>query len=92
MRVGFIGFGNAAFDMARGLRARGLSEIFFHKHRDKPPFSGLLARRVEESGAIYQNDYAALAAASPVLFSCVVGRAALEVTREAAPHLSREHL
>lgn len=92
MRLGFIGFGNAAYDMARGLKEQGLDELLFTKHRDKPPFSGLLARRVQETGAVFKDGYAALLDGTPVIISCVVGRAALDVARKAAAHLTPQHL
>jgi len=92
MDCAFIGFGNAAYDIARGLRKDGVEHIFFYKHRDVPPFSGLLGQRVSETGAVYKAGYAELMAATKTVISCVVGSAALQVAREAAAHLTAEHL
>lgn len=92
MNCAFIGFGNAAFGLISGLRRAGMGDIFFHKHRETPPFTGRLAERVRVVEARFVPGYAQLAAASNTLLSCVVGSAALEVAELAACHLSSAHL
>lgn len=92
MNCAFIGFGAAAYGICLGLRQAGLHKAYFYKHRDTPPFTGQLAARVAATGAEYVPDYARLAEASPIVFSVVVGSAALEAAELAAPHLTRDHL
>lgn len=92
MRLAFIGFGNAAFDIALGLHQQGLSNISFYKHHDKPPFSRLLAQRAAQVDAEYKAGYQALLADSFTVISCVVGRATVDVAQQAAPYLTARHL
>lgn len=88
MDCAFIGFGNAAFGISAGLRRAGLGDVYFLEPMAGPPFSGALGERVIAMGALCRNDYALLAASAPVIFSCVVATAALDVARKIAPHLT----
>jgi len=92
MNCAFIGFGNAAYKFALGLRAEGVEHIFFYKHHDIPPFTGILAQHVEKSGAEYCQNYKILLESSTVIISCVVGSAALDVCRAASEYLTPKHI
>ncbi len=91
MHIAFIGFGSAAFDIGSELVKQGIT-LSFYKHRDKPPFSGLLAKRVQETNAVYKPGYQELLEDAHIILSCVVGRAALDVARESLPFLTPDHL
>lgn len=92
MNCAFIGFGNAASAMARGLLRNGLEHVFFYTRPTRPEKSALQTRRAAESGAIRLAAPAELPAASSTVLSCVVGSAALEVAEQVVPLLSPNHL
>lgn len=86
--IGFIGFGEAGFELARGLHAAGVEPIFFyHLRRGDPVRAALAARRARESGARELNSAGEVAVISDVILSVVSPEAALDAVESAAPGL-----
>lgn len=91
--VGFVGFGEAGFTIANGLRAAGLSSLvafdIAHQTADRGP---LITARAATAGARLVFTSEALARSSDVIFSTVTCSAALEAARQTAPFLGPRHL
>ena len=86
-RAGFVGFGEAGFHFARGLRGAGLAQTFaFDIDTGEKP-----RRRAEESSTELVPSNGALAEACEVIFSAVTADQALNAARQTAPHLNGRH-
>ncbi|WP_041695148.1 prephenate dehydrogenase/arogenate dehydrogenase family protein [Alicyclobacillus acidocaldarius] len=84
MKLGFIGFGEAASAIAAGLRQAGTLDLLVY---DAAP-SDTWKTRAQDLGASCKASVAEVAVESDVIFSLVPAQAALEVAKQAAPHLS----
>ncbi|MBX5450098.1 NAD(P)-dependent oxidoreductase [Thermogemmatispora sp.] len=83
MRLGFLGFGEAASAIAAGLAEQGGCELFaYDLARDQA-----LSERAARYGVRLVSNLAELAEQADLIFSLVTARAALPVAREIAPHL-----
>jgi len=86
--IGFIGFGEAGFAIAKGLHESGFERIFFtHRNRQDPQRAALAAQRGREAGATLLETAGELAARSDYLLSLVTSDAAVAVAEEIAPFL-----
>ena len=93
MKVGFIGFGGAAYGLAKGLRQEGLTRMYyFDSLWQTPPNSGVILRHAAETGTIFRENISTLIEEVEAVISCVTGSVALAVAREAAPYLEKHHL
>ena len=93
MKIGFIGFGGAAYGLAKGLRQEGLTGIYyFDALWDTQPNSDVILRHATETGAVFTESIAALIEEVEIVISCVTGSVALLVAKEAAPYLEKYHL
>jgi 3-hydroxyisobutyrate dehydrogenase len=91
--LGFIGFGEAGFTLAAGLRAAGVGSIAaFDIASDTADRGPLIRRRAEESGTRLVASSADLASASDVILSTVTASASLQASRQTAPFLRPHHL
>ena len=86
--IGFIGFGEAGFAIARGLHESGREGLFFiHGRRQDPERAALAAKRGREAGATAVETARELALRADYLLSVVPPDAALSAVREFAPFL-----
>jgi len=86
--IGFIGFGEAAGAIAKGLREAGPGPILaYDLLLTRPSEAVRLRERANEAGVELVESLAELAARADILVSAVVAGAAEAVGREAAPHL-----
>ncbi len=93
MRVGFIGFGGAAYGLTRGLKEAGLEEVFFYDSvRDTVPNGEVIRRHAAETGAVFKESLGVLIRETEIIISCVTGSVALAVAGQAAPFLEPRHL
>ncbi len=93
MRVGFIGFGGAAYGLTKGLKEAGLEEVcFFDSLWDTSPNGEIIRRHAAETGAVLQQSFDALIKQADIIISCVTGAVALAVAEQAAPFLESRHL
>jgi 3-hydroxyisobutyrate dehydrogenase-like beta-hydroxyacid dehydrogenase len=93
MKVGFIGFGEAGFHIARDLRVAGLSGVCAYDINARAPGLGeKIRRRAGEAEVPLLESNAELAAASDVLLSTVTANRSLEAAEQTAPFLSSRHI
>jgi 3-hydroxyisobutyrate dehydrogenase-like beta-hydroxyacid dehydrogenase len=85
--AGFVGFGEAGFHIAKGLREAGLSRTFAFDIDTSPR----VTRRAEESHTSLLESNAQLAAACDIVFSAVTADQAVSAAEQTAPHLTSRH-
>ncbi|HLI86741.1 MAG TPA: DUF1932 domain-containing protein [Bryobacteraceae bacterium] len=91
--IGFVGFGEAAFHITRGLREAGLGDfVAFDIHMHTPGRGEKIRRRAEETGTRLVESNAELAAAANWIWSAVTSDQAAAAAGQTAPHLSARHL
>ena len=89
--VGFVGFGEAAYHIAKGLRGAGLDRVYAYDINTLTPGLGEKIRgRAGETQTELVESNAALCEACDVIFSAVTADQALEAARQTAPHLRAE--
>jgi 3-hydroxyisobutyrate dehydrogenase-like beta-hydroxyacid dehydrogenase len=87
-RLGFVGFGEAAFHITKGLLEAGLPPVFAYdiQSNDK------IQSRARETGTELMESSAALADAADVIISAVTADQATIAAEQTAPHLTPRHL
>lgn len=92
-KVGFIGFGEAAFNISNGLKSEGFSQIIaYDKYWDTPPKSELICRRAAEANVALQPNQKTLVQNSEIVISAVSADMAVSLAREAKPFLKKDQL
>jgi 3-hydroxyisobutyrate dehydrogenase-like beta-hydroxyacid dehydrogenase len=88
MRIGFVGFGEAAYHIAKGLRQPGISSIaaFDIKVTDK------IRQRAQETGTRLVETNRELAESCDVIMSAVTAHQALNAAEQNASYLRAAHL
>ena len=90
--VGFIGFGEAGYHISKGLRGAGVSPVFaYDVALESDERRTQLERRAAEADIVLCKSLADLGRCSEIVFSAVVSSVAVEVARQTAPHLGRQH-
>ena len=90
LRIGFVGFGEAGYHIAKGLRGAGLAHIYaFDINTDTAP---KIRERATETNVTLCESNAQLAAACDVLLSTVTADQAEIAAQQIAPHLGKRHL
>lgn len=93
MKVGFIGFGGAAYGLAKGLAEAGLKDMsYYDSLMNVAPNSEVIAKRAEETGATSKDSIEKLLQEADLIISCVTGSVALKVARQAAENLTPQHV
>jgi len=93
LRIGFIGFGEAGFHIARGLGGAGLTRISAYDINARTPGLGeKIQRRALESEVALVESNAELAGASDLLLSTVTANRAQEAAEQTAPFLESRHI
>lgn len=91
--IGFIGFGEAGFNIAKGLREAGVSEIHAYDIKTgTPEFGQTIRARAEQTQTALAASPEELAASSRVLFSTVTASSALDAARQTARFLHDGHV
>jgi 3-hydroxyisobutyrate dehydrogenase-like beta-hydroxyacid dehydrogenase len=91
--VGFVGFGEAGFHLARGLRSAGAPPLAaFYINSGNCSLGERIRARAGETQTALVEAPSALAAAAPVILSVVTAASALEAARNIAPYLTPDHL
>lgn len=92
-QLGFIGFGEAAYHIASGLKSEGFGDIAaFDKYWDVEPQSDLIQKRAKETDVKLFPSLKALVENSKMILSAVSADMALSLAREAKPYLSRDQI
>ena len=90
--IGFIGFGEAAFHIASGLRTAGVAGISaFDINAGHPSLGSLIRQRSNDSTTRLLHSPSELAASADFLFSAVTASSALEAARQIVPFLKPHH-
>jgi len=90
--VGFIGFGEAAFYIAKGLLGAGVRNVVaFDINTHAPKLGDLIRERAAETNTNLVDSNSAVAAACEVIFSAVTADQAFVAAQETSPHLHPEH-
>ena len=88
MILGFIGFGEVGFELARGLKQEGLTEIIaFDPMSNDSRFGPLVLERAGEAGVALVNSPLEITAAADVIIAAVPGSKALPVALNIAASL-----
>lgn len=89
LTVGFIGFGEAGFEIAKGLHGAGVERIFFcHLHRNDPERAALAGKRGKEAGAIGLESAEQVVVHSNTILSVVPPEGSVAAAESTAPHLT----
>jgi len=86
--IGFLGFGEAGFHIAKGLQSTGATKLFAFDIDT----GERVRKRADEAGIPLLASNAALAESSEIIFSVVTANQAANAARATAPHLSSRHL
>jgi 3-hydroxyisobutyrate dehydrogenase-like beta-hydroxyacid dehydrogenase len=93
LTIGIVGFGEAGFHLARGLRGSGVSAISAYDINTHTPRLGeRIRQRARESEVELLGSLAQLATASQIVFSTVTANSAIEAAEQTAPFLAARHL
>jgi 3-hydroxyisobutyrate dehydrogenase-like beta-hydroxyacid dehydrogenase len=88
-RIGFVGFGEAGFHIAGGLRGAGVDGIAaFDIHADTPGRGEKIRQRAAETATRLSGSNAELTAAADIVISTVTANQALAAARQTAPGLA----
>jgi 3-hydroxyisobutyrate dehydrogenase-like beta-hydroxyacid dehydrogenase len=91
-RIGFIGFGEAGFHIAKGLRAAGAAPAMAYDiHSGTPGRGEIIQRRAAEAGVTLAASSAELAEDCDILLSVVTCDQASAAARQTVPHLASRH-
>jgi 3-hydroxyisobutyrate dehydrogenase-like beta-hydroxyacid dehydrogenase len=91
--IGFVGFGEAAFHLTRGLREAGLCDfVAYDIHTHTPGRGEKIRRRAQENEVRLLESNAALTEASEWIWSTVTSDQAAVAAGQTAPHLRERHI
>jgi len=92
LEIGFVGFGEAGFHLAKGLRAAGVESLSaFDINTEIAGLGEKIRARASEAGVNLLASNAALAAASELIFSVVTANQAANAANQTAPFLHGRH-
>ncbi|MDX9872482.1 MAG: DUF1932 domain-containing protein [Clostridia bacterium] len=87
--LGFIGLGEAAFNMAKGLKKEGFPVIFaYDKFWNIEPQAALIKKRADEAGVVLAPTLEEMLKHSGFIMSAVSANLALPLAEAAAPYLT----
>jgi len=91
--LGFIGFGEAASGISKGLKSCGLKNIcFYDSFYNKEPMGGLIMKRADEIGVSLCESEEMLAKSAKIIMSSVIARVAVDVAKSISPFLTKNHI
>ncbi len=92
-KLGFIGFGEAAYNISAGLKEEGVQGITaYDKFWDLEPQSELIKGRAAEAGVTLVPSPQALAEGADILLSAVSANTAVELAETFRPFLRKEQI
>jgi len=87
-RIGFIGFGEAAFNIVKGLKSEGLTHISaYDKFWNVAPQSELVQQRAKDAGAVLAPSLKELVENADIVVSAVSANLVVPLAKESAPFL-----
>ena len=92
LKIGFIGFGEAGYHLAKGLRGAGSATICAYDiHTDTPGRGERIQERAAETEVTLLASSEELTARADILFSVVTASSAAEAATQTAPYLQARH-
>src|SRR5437867_6557415 len=93
LTLGFVGFGEAGFHLAKGLKSAGLPAIFAYDiHARSSQLGERIQRRAKESQVVLVDSSRELAAAAQVVMSTVTADQDVKAANQTAPFLEPRHI
>lgn len=93
LKIGFVGFGEAGYHLAKGLRGAGVAQLAaFDLHTHTPGRGERIQQRAQETGVPLLASSEHLANSSDILLSVVTASSATEAATQTAPYLQARHL
>jgi len=93
LRIGFAGFGEAGYGLAKGLGLAGLEQITaYDKFWDTHPYNEVIQRRVKDAEVSLLPDVQKLASCSDFILSTVTVSVAKEAAEQIAAFLREEQI
>ncbi|HEX4948726.1 MAG TPA: DUF1932 domain-containing protein [Blastocatellia bacterium] len=93
LKLGFVGFGEAGYHIAKGLRGAGLMHICaFDIHAHTPGRGAKIQQRAHEAEVTLCASNEQLAAACDILLSTVTANQAAVAAEQTAPYLNEQHI
>ncbi len=93
MRIGFVGFGEAAYCISSGLNKEGIKNtIAYDAMMNNPTMGRLVKSRAEEAGVALMEDSRTVVEACDLLFVAVPSSYSLDVAREVKNYLKENQL
>jgi len=91
--IGFVGFGEAAFSIAKGLKGQGLDRIrAYDIAQGVEPSGGIIRARAKELAIPLDSSLKALIGSSDIVFTATSSATALTIAEQAAHFLDSETL
>jgi len=91
--IGFVGFGEASFHIAKGLRSeRGLRLSAFDIHTGAPGLGERIRQRAAETEVRLVDSNADLAREASLILSAVTANQAVAAAEQTSPHLTPDHM
>ena len=92
-KLGFIGFGEAGFNISEGLKGDGFDQIIaYDKYWDVEPNSELIRGRAEQAQVALVPGMQELIEKSDMIISAVSADMALELARTASPFIKKDQI
>lgn len=92
LKIGFIGFGEAGYNLAKGLRGAGVTQMFaFDINTRTPKLGERIRQRAEETKIRLVDSSESPARESEILLSVVTASSAIEAATQTAPFLQPHH-
>ena len=93
LKLGFIGFGEAAFGITMGLKSEGFKHVTaFDKAYQQPPQSKLITERAETAGIELLSSVENVLNVSDMVISATSASEAVNVANAVAPSISGNHI
>jgi 3-hydroxyisobutyrate dehydrogenase-like beta-hydroxyacid dehydrogenase len=93
LKIGFVGFGEAGYHLAKGLRQAGVTDLFAYDiHQHTPERGTKIQQRAAECNVPLLESNEQLAAACEILLSTVTANRAAEAAAQTAPYLNARHI
>jgi 3-hydroxyisobutyrate dehydrogenase-like beta-hydroxyacid dehydrogenase len=92
LKIGFVGFGEAGYNLAKGLRGAGVTRMYAYDINTQTAKLGeRIKRRAEETQVPLFESSERLAGESDILLSVVTASSAVEAAAQTAPYLRPDH-
>jgi 3-hydroxyisobutyrate dehydrogenase-like beta-hydroxyacid dehydrogenase len=93
LKIGFVGFGEAGYHLAKGLKQAGVAHLFaYDLHQHTPERGTKIQQRAAECDVPLLESNEQLAAACEILLSTVTANRAAEAAQQTAPYLNARHI